>query len=133
MQKENYLPKDEFADLIFERIKSFGLRCMPLCDNLFTKTASARNIAKQLIRSSSSAVANYRAVRRARSKNEFFAKISIVIEELDESLFWLEYSIDAKFYEDLKVRSLINEGYEILKILAKARKTVGLTINKEKK
>jgi four helix bundle protein len=132
MEKQAYLPKDEFAELVFERIKSFGLHCMPLCDNLFTKTASARNIAKQLIRSSSSSVANYRAVRRARSKNEFFAKISIVVEELDESLFWLEYSIDAKFYEDLKVRSLINEGYEILKIISKARKTIGITIQKEK-
>ena len=59
-------------------------------------------------------------------QNEFYAKISIVIEELDESLFWLEYSVDAKFYEDQKVRSLINEGYEILKILAKARKTVSV-------
>ncbi|MEA5260271.1 four helix bundle protein [Arcicella aquatica] len=126
MNNSNYLPKDEFAELIFERIKAFGLRCMPLCDNLFTKTVSARNIAKQLIRSSSSSVANYRAVRRARSKNEFYAKISIVIEELDESLFWLEYAVDAKFYEDQRVRSLINEGYEILKILAKARKTVSV-------
>ncbi|MBB6001956.1 four helix bundle protein [Arcicella rosea] len=126
MNTNNYLPKDEFAELIFGRIKAFGLRCMPLCDDLFLKTASAKNIARQLIRSSSSAVANYRAVRRARSKNEFYAKISIVIEELDESIFWLEYSIDAKFYEDIKVRSLINEGYEILKILAKARKTVSV-------
>ncbi len=130
METNSYLPKDEFAELIFGRIKAFGLRCMPLCDNLSTRTTSAKNIAKQLIRSSSSAVANYRAVRRARSKNEFYAKISIVIEELDESIFWLEYSIDAKFYEDIKVRSLINEGYEILKILAKARKTVSINNKK---
>ncbi len=126
MKTDNYLPKDEFAELMFGRIKAFGLRCMPLCDDLFLKTASAKNIARQLIRSSSSAAANYRAVRRARSKNEFYAKISIVIEELDESIFWLEYSIDAKFYEDVKVRNLINEGYEILKILAKARKTASV-------
>ncbi|MDI9867067.1 four helix bundle protein [Flectobacillus sp. DC10W] len=120
---KHYLPKEEFAEMIFVRIKAFSLRCMPLCDNLFLKTISAKNIAKQLARSSTSSVANYRAVRRARSRNEFYAKLSIVIEELDESIFWLEYSLDANFYEESKVKSLIIEGYEILKILAKARKT----------
>ena len=123
---ENSHTQHEFAERMFQRIKNFGLRCIPVCDELFSKSLSAKNIARQLARSSASSVANYRAARRARSNKEFFAKLSIVIEELDESIFWLEYSIDAKFYEDVKVRSLINEGYEILKILAKARKTASV-------
>ena len=118
-------PQEEFAEMIFQRIKSFGLRCIPVCDSLFQKTPSAKNIAGQLVRSSASSVANYRAVRRARSGKEFFAKLSIVIEELDESIFWLEFSIDAKYNDENKLKSLIDEGNEILKILSKSRKTVG--------
>ncbi|PWK26188.1 four helix bundle protein [Arcicella aurantiaca] len=117
--------QDEFAEMLFQRIKSFGLRCIPVCDNLFQKSLSAKNIAGQLVRSSASSVANYRAARRSRSSKEFFAKLSIVIEELDESLFWLEYSIDANFHQESKLKNLIDEGSEILKILSKSRKTVG--------
>lgn len=131
MEEREYLPKDEFAEMLFQRIKTFGLRCIPLCDDLFTKSLSAKNIAKQLIRSSASAVANYRATRRARSNNEFFAKLTLVIEELDESLFWLEYSIDAGFYQENKLRNLIDEGYEVLKIIAKSRKTIGENLKKK--
>ena len=131
MEERDYLPKDEFAEMLFQRIKTFGLRCIPLCDDLFTKSLSAKNIAKQLIRSSASAVANYRAARRARSSNEFFAKLSIVIEELDESLFWLEYSSDAGFYQENKLRNLIDEGYEVLKIISKSRKTTGDNLKKK--
>lgn len=73
----NPLPRksqEEFAEEMFQRIKSFGLRCIPVSDSLFQKTPSAKNIAGQLVRSSASSVANYRAVRRARSNKEFYAK-----------------------------------------------------------
>ena len=122
--------QEEFAEMLFQRIKSFGLRCIPVCDNLFQKSLSAKNIAGQLVRSSASSVANYRAARRARSSKEFFAKLSIVIEELDESLFWLEYSIDANFHQESKLKNLIDEGNELLKILSKSRKTVGDSLQK---
>lgn len=124
-------PQEEFAEMLFQRIKSFGLRCIPVCDNLFQKSLSAKNIAGQLVRSSASSVANYRAARRSRSSKEFFAKLSIVIEELDESLFWLEYSIDANFHQESKLKNLIDEGSEILKILSKSRKTVGDTLQRK--
>jgi four helix bundle protein len=123
--------QEEFAEMLFQRIKSFGLRCIPVCDNLFQKSLSAKNIAGQLVRSSASSVANYRAARRLRSSKEFFAKLSIVIEELDESLFWLEYSIDANFHQESKLENLIDEGSEILKILSKSRKTVGDTLQRK--
>lgn len=117
--------QEEFTEMLFQSIKSFGLRCIPVCDNLFQKSLSAKNIAGQLARSSASSVANYRTARRSRSSKEFFAKLSIVIEELDESLFWLEYSIDANFYQEFKLKNLIDEGTELLIFLAKSRKTVG--------
>ncbi len=44
---------------------------------------------KQLLRSATSVAANYRAACRARSQAEFFSKISIVVEEADETLFWV--------------------------------------------
>jgi four helix bundle protein len=131
MENQNQLSNGEFAEILFQRIKQFGLRCIPVCDDLFTKTLSAKNIAKQLVRSSASSVANYRAARRSRSSNEFFAKLSIVVEELDESVFWLEYSIDADFYQEVKLKNLIDEGYEILKIISKSRKTTGQYLKKK--
>lgn len=53
-----------------------------------------------------------------------------MIEELDESLFWLEYSIDATFHQESKLKNLIDEGNELLKILSKSRKTVGDSLQK---
>ncbi len=128
---ENSHTQKDFAERMFQRIKNFGLRCIPVCDELFLKSLSAKNIARQLARSSASSVANYRATRRARSNKEFFSKLSIVIEELDESIFWLEYSIDANFFQEIKLKSLMEEGNEILKILSKSRKTTGELLRKK--
>ncbi|HZD08133.1 MAG TPA: four helix bundle protein, partial [Candidatus Limnocylindrales bacterium] len=55
----------------------------------------AQVIGKQLLRSGTSVAANYRAACRARSKAEFIAKIGIVLEEVDESVLWIEMLIDA--------------------------------------
>lgn len=116
-----YLPKEEFAELMMKRIKSFAIRCIKVSEFLPNKIEA--NVFKtQLVRSSSSTAANYRAVRRARSRNEFFSKISIVIEELDESIFWLEMIIDMGYQTLERLQELIKEGYELLSILAKARK-----------
>ncbi|WP_373514583.1 four helix bundle protein [Persicitalea sp.] len=84
----------------------------------------ARIIGKQLLRSPSSTGANYRAACRARSQAEFFSKLSITIEEADESLFWLEILEESGIVEERKLASLKAETTEILKILAKARLTL---------
>jgi four helix bundle protein len=67
--------------------------------------------------------ANYRAVCRARSRREFVAKLSIVIEECDEALFWLEMTTDLKLASSEKVAALVTEGNEILSIVLAARRT----------
>lgn len=122
----NYLPKEEFAELITKRIKTFALRSIKVVEFLPNKIET--NVFKnQLVKSATSSAANYRAVRRARSKNEFYAKLSIVIEELDESLFWLEMIIDAGFLPPERLTDLIKEGYELLAILSKARKNTDLS------
>ncbi|WP_460473839.1 four helix bundle protein [Emticicia fontis] len=59
---------------------------------------------------------------RARSQNEFYAKISIVIEEIDESIFWLEMLIDLNYFKLEKLSNLINDSSEVLLILSKSRK-----------
>ena len=116
-----YMPKEEFAELMMKRIKSFAIRCIKVSESLPNKI-EANVFKNQLVRSSSSTAANYRAVRRARSRNEFFSKISIVIEELDESIFWLEMIIDLGYQTLERLQELIQEGYELLSILSKARK-----------
>ena len=75
------------------RTKAFAIRIVKLFRSL-PKTEEARVIGRQLMRSATSVAANYRAVCRARSKAEFIAKIGVVVEEADETVFWLEMIID---------------------------------------
>ncbi|GAB3935584.1 four helix bundle protein [Larkinella terrae] len=63
-------------------------------------------------------------MRRARSQNEFFAKISIVIEELDESLFWLETLIDTEIVTETRLSDLLSEGIQLVKMLSKSRNSI---------
>ncbi|MEO6684447.1 MAG: four helix bundle protein [Dyadobacter sp.] len=81
--------KEEFIDALKDRTKQFVLRSIKLFKAL-PSSEEARIIGKQFLRSASSVGANYRAVCLARSNREFFAKLSITVEEADESLFWLE-------------------------------------------
>ncbi len=112
--------KAEFAQQTENRLKQFALRCVRVFRALPT-AYEAQHFGKQLIRSSSSAAANYRAVRRGRSQNEFFAKLSLTVEELDESVFWLEMLIFADLVAADRLDELVDEGNQLLKILSKAR------------
>ncbi|MGH7908737.1 MAG: four helix bundle protein, partial [Thermodesulfobacteriota bacterium] len=80
-------------DELKARTKQFGLRVMKLVDAL-PKSTAGRAIGNQLIRSATSVGANYRAACRGRSKAEFISKIGTVVEESDESAFWLEMIMD---------------------------------------
>ncbi|MGZ5134407.1 MAG: four helix bundle protein [Flavitalea sp.] len=76
-----------------------------------------RNYANQLIRSSSSVAANYRAVRRAKSQGDFVNKLKIVEEELDESLLFLELLHEFNQNKRDKIKTIYSEGEELLKII----------------
>ena len=82
-----------------------------------------RRVARQLVDSAGSVGSNHRAMRRARSDREFTAKLQIVNEEIDESVFWLEviHAICPNTPDDLL--RLLNEGVELRSIFAKARST----------
>ena len=80
-------------------------------------------IKQQMIRSATSVASNYRAVCRSRSNNEFFSKLSIVVEEIDETNLWLEVIKEAEIEITDEINHLIKESKEITAILATSRST----------
>ncbi|MCK5101324.1 MAG: four helix bundle protein [Cyclobacteriaceae bacterium] len=84
--------KEMFIEKMKIRTKKFAVDVIGFCDSLKTGKASSV-ITYQLVKSATSTGANYRAACKARSKNDFFSKICIVVEEVDESEYWLEASL----------------------------------------
>lgn len=115
--------KSEFAEKFRNRTKKFVIDNIRLYRSL-PKTEEAKIVGKQLLRSSSSVGSNYRAACRARSQAEFHSKISIVVEEADESVFWMEVLIEADIIKQSEIINLMNEANEILKVVSSARKTI---------
>jgi four helix bundle protein len=113
----------EFAEAFKKRTKKFVVDNIKFFRTL-PKTEEAKIMGRQLLRSSSSVGANYRAVCRARSKAEFHSKLSIVVEEADESAFWMEVLIEAEVVNENDLSFLLKEANEILKITSASRKTV---------
>lgn len=113
----------EFAEAFKKRTKKFVVDNIKFFRQL-PKTEEAKIIGRQLLRSSSSVGANYRAVCRARSRAEFHSKLSIVVEEADESAFWMEVLIEAEIVKEGELTFLLKEANEILKITSASRKTV---------
>jgi four helix bundle protein len=109
-------------DDLKDRMKDFAHRCVKLALAL-PQTALGNHIKGQLIRCSTSAAANYRAVCIAQSKPHFISKLSIVIEECDESCFWMEFIIDEKLLKKQRVLPLLEEGRELTSIHMSSRKT----------
>lgn len=112
-----------FNDEFRNRTKKFFLRVIKLYKFL-PKDDVSRIIGKQLIRSSSSVAANFRAATRARSDAEFYSKLSIVVEEADESAFWMEILVEAGIVSEKKLSALYKEAIEITKIVSVSRKTM---------
>lgn len=107
---------------LLTRTKSFALRSLKLVDHL-PRTMSGRAIGNQLVRSATSVGANYRAACRSRSRAEFAAKLGVVAEEADESVYWLELVTEAKLLPNAKVSHLLKEANELTAIFTSARRT----------
>jgi four helix bundle protein len=105
-----------------KRTKEFAHRCVKLSITLHG-TDLGTHIRKQLIRCATSVAANYRATLFAQTKAAFISKISIVIEESDESEFWLGFIIDEKLLQQKRVLPLFNEAHELTSIFITTRKT----------
>ena len=110
------------ADELKNRTKKFAHRCVKLALAL-PKTVLGNHIKGQLIKCSTSAAANYRAVCIAQSKPNFISKLSIVIEETDEACFWMQFIIDERLLKKQRVSPLLQEGWELTSILVSSRKT----------
>ena len=102
--------------------KAFALRIIRM-SQVLPKTREANVIAQQILRSATSMAANYRAVGRARSQAEFVAKLGIVVEESDETVFWLEMLADSEMVPANKLTDLNNEANQLLSIFSASRKT----------
>jgi len=87
------------------------------------RTDPADFIGRQLLRSGTSVGANYRAVCRSRSDAEFIAKLGLVIEESDETAFWLEILVEAELVPAQRINQLHREADELTRIFVKSRET----------
>jgi four helix bundle protein len=110
------------SEQLIKRTKEFAHRCVKLA-LAPPETALGKHIRGQLIRCSTSVAANYRATCLSQSKASFTAKISIVLEETDESAFWLEFIIDENLLKENLVKPLLQEAEELTAIFASSRKT----------
>ena len=105
-----------------KRTKAFALRILKLVDAL-PKTTVGRALASQIVRSGTSIAANYRAACRARSTADFIAKMGIVEEEADETLFWLELLEESELVSATKLAAIKQEANELIAITVASIKT----------
>ena len=105
-----------------ERTKSFAVRVFKMYGAL-PRTEQAHVAGKQLLRCASSVAANYRAACRARTKAEFVSKLGIVVEEADESVFWIELMVETDILPAAKLTGLLTEARELTAIFTASRKT----------
>ena len=121
--------KDKFIEELKQRTKKFAVDIILFCETLKNCNASTV-VTYQLIKSATSTGANYRAACRGRSKSEFFSKVCIVVEESDESVYWLEVIEEANLSSDPnELVRLLKEAIEISKIMTKAKDTTYKNIN----
>jgi four helix bundle protein len=107
---------------LLSRTRAFSLRFLKLVDHL-PRTISGKAIGNQLVRSGTSVGANYRAACRSRSRAEFAAKLGIVAEEADETIYWLELIRDGNLIRAPKLTELLKEADELTAIFTAGRRT----------
>lgn len=121
--------KEIFIEKMKKRTKRFAVEVILFSDSLINCKASSV-FTCQLVKSATSTWANYRAACRAISKNEFFSKICIGVEEADESEYWFEVVKDANLSkENVKLDRLFSEVVEIIKITSTAKNSTYNNIN----
>jgi len=109
---------------LMERTRQFAIRVYKLVNRL-PKSQGTNLISYQLLKSSSSEVANYRAACRGKSRADFTNKMKIVEEEADESLFWLQFIKDVELLKnDPELDALIKEASELVAIFTQSLKTL---------
>lgn len=113
--------KEEVWDLQ-KRTKDFALRIVKMYAKL-PKTPEAQVLGKQVLRSGTSVGAHYREACRARSQAEFISKMSVGLQELDETTYWLELLVEGEIVKQTKLEGLQSESQELLAIFSASVKT----------
>jgi four helix bundle protein len=108
---------------MLQRTKQFNVDIINICKELPKNTASFE-LSKQIIRSSGSVGANYRAIQRAKSNADFIYKLEIVIEEADETMYWLEIMEETNLINKETASKLLKEANELVSILVASVKTI---------
>lgn len=120
--------KKNFVRALQDRTKNFAVDIIRFCQGL-PESREARIISNQLIRCGTSIGSNYRAACRGRSGKEFYTKMCVVVEEADETFYWLEIIEKTGIKRNDKLEYLINEANEILSIVVTSRKTAGKNLD----
>jgi four helix bundle protein len=120
-----------FAEVLKARTADFALAVIRFCAAL-PPTPGVRRIADQLFDAGTSVGANYRATCRARSKKEFIAKIGLVIEEADESEYWLMLLKRAGLANGAEVDRLFDEAGQLVAVFTRSQKTAISNLEKER-
>lgn len=105
-----------------DRTKQFALRILRLFRSLPNRP-DGRIVGSQILRSGTSVAANYRAACRARSRADFVSKMGIVVEEMDETVFWLEFIQDGGLVKPSRMQALLAEANELLAIFGASQLT----------
>ena len=105
-----------------QRTKQFAIRILRLYRSLPPKE-EGRVLGRQLLRSGTSIGANYRATCRARSRAEFISKLGIVLEEADETVYWLELLVDSGLISAERLNPLLQEANELTAIFVTSLRT----------
>jgi four helix bundle protein len=104
------------------RTKRFAIGLVHLCRSL-PRSEEARIIGRQLLRSGTGTAANYRSAGRARSRAEFLAKLGTVVEEADETVFWLELIEETGILPAAELSAMRRESEELLSIFSASLRT----------
>lgn len=110
------------AEAMRERTKQFAIRIVTVVRSL-PSSREGNVVGNQLLRCGTAVAANYRAVCRSRSKAEFVSKMNIVVEEADETVFWVELIGDTAIVKKERLSQLVQEANEILAICAASLRT----------
>jgi four helix bundle protein len=110
------------AEVMKKRTKEFAKRVIRLCRSL-PRSRDGRLIGDQMFRCGTSVGSNYRAACRGRSKAEFISKLGTVLEEADESLFWMEVLVETDVVKTARLQPLMEECNELISIFAASLKT----------
>ena len=122
MNDEGGMMNDKPRDM-GERTKAFALRIIRLYVAL-PKTTEAQVIGKQVLRSGTSVGAHVREGKRSRSNAELISKIECGLQELEETVYWLELLVDAGIVKTDQMKELLEEANELIAILVTSAKTL---------